>query len=98
MIKKIIYGSAWGLLGTETLIFSTKFYGLYKAGTMITFAGGIGVAPWWLLIEGTMVGFAPIITKYFLKAIKNDGLFDDSDLKSLILKINKKRKHDYGIK
>jgi len=91
MIKKIIYGSAWGILGAETFMFSTKFYGLYKAGTMITFAGGTGVAPWWLLIEGTMVGFAPILTKHFLKALKNDGLSDDSELTKLIEKINKRK-------
>jgi hypothetical protein len=91
MVKKIIYGSAWGLLGTEVFMFSTKFYGLYKAGTMITFAGGIGVCPWWLLIEGTMVGFAPIITKHMIKVFKHDSLSDDSELTKLIEKFNKRK-------
>ena len=96
MIKKIIYGTAWGLLGAETFSFSTKFYGLYKAGTMLTFAGGWGVAPYWMIIEGTMIGFAPIITNHMIKVFKNDGLSDESDLKILIQKINKRKEKTNG--
>jgi len=96
MIKKIIYGTAWGLLGTETFVFSSKFYGLYKAGTMLTFAGGWGVAPYWMIIEGCMIGFAPIITTHMIKACKNDGLSDESELVGLIKKINKRKEKTNG--
>lgn len=98
MIKKIIYGTAWSLLGTETLIFSTQFYKLFKSNEMLTFSGGWGVAPYWLIIEGTMIGFAPILTKYFLKALKNEGLSDESELVGLIKRINKKKEKANGIK
>lgn len=98
MIKKIIYGTAWSLWGTETLIFSAQFYKLYKSNEMLTFAGGWGVAPYWIIIEGTMIGFAPIITKHMIKALKNDGLSDESELVGLIKKINKKKEKIDGVK
>lgn len=98
MIKKIIYGSTYGLLGTEVIVFANKFYQLYKANTMFCFAGGTGVAPYWLIIEGTMIGFAPIITNHLIKAFKNDGLSDESELVGLIKKINNRKDKDNGIK
>jgi hypothetical protein len=98
MLKKIIYGSAWGVLGTEVLIFSTKFYELYQKNTMYCFAGGTGVAPYWLIIEGTMVGFAPIITNHIIKVFKHDGLSDESELAGRIKKINKRKDRSNGVK
>jgi hypothetical protein len=98
MIKKLIYGSAWSILGAEILFFSTKFYELYQKNTMYCFAGGTGVAPYWLIIEGSMIGFAPIITNHMIKVFKHDGLSDESDLTKLIQKINKRKENINGIK
>jgi hypothetical protein len=89
MVKKIIYGSVFSVMGAETIAVSTKFYQLYKSGEMITFAGGYGVAPVWLLIEGMMIGIAPIITKCVIRAMKDNEIADDSNLLNLFNKLNK---------
>lgn len=97
MIKKIIYGSAYGMLGMEATAITFKFYELYKSGATLSLMAGVPVAPYWLIVEGTFVGLAPILTKYLLKAFNNDGLSDESDLVGLIKKINKRKEKNHGI-
>jgi hypothetical protein len=90
-VKKIGYRIIYGILGTETTIVALKFHMLYKSGASIPFVAGEIIAPWWLLIEGTMIGFAPVITKMFIRALKNEEICDDSNLVNLINRINKKK-------
>lgn len=91
MVKKVIYGGVWSLLSAETILVGSKFYELYKTGAVLTFAGGYVVAPYWLIVEGTMIGIAPIITRYIIRALKNDEITDDSNLSALIKKYNKRK-------
>jgi hypothetical protein len=91
MIKKIVYGSVLGVMGTEVIMVGAKFYEMYKTGSAICIAGGNLVAPHWLLIEGTMIGIAPIITRCIIRAKKDHEIADDSNLINLFKKLNKKK-------
>jgi hypothetical protein len=91
MIKKIVYGSVIGIMGTEVIMVGTKFYELYKSGTALCISGGNIVAPWWIIFEGTMIGIAPIITRCIIRAKKDHEIADDSNLINLFKKLNKKK-------
>lgn len=93
MVKKVLYGGVLSLLGTETFLVGSKFYALYKTGAVITIAGGHVVAPYWLLVEGMMIGIAPILTRCIIRATKNDDITDDSDLSNLIKKFNNRKEY-----
>jgi hypothetical protein len=96
-IKKIVYGTTYAILGTEVTAIGLNFYKLYISGASIPFVAGQIICPWWMLLEGTMIGFAPILTKMFIKALSNEEISDDSNLANLIQKINNNKGDKNGI-
>lgn len=91
-LRTFTYTTVYSLLGTEILAVGLNFYKLYKANTMITFAGGFAIAPYWMLAEGCMVGIVPILTKHVIKAFKSESTANDSELVELIEALNNKGK------
>jgi hypothetical protein len=88
MVKKVLYGSLLTFAGTETVMIGTKFYELLKNGTMLAI-GGAPIVPYWLVVEGSMIIFAPLLTKLVLNIRKGGTLADDSELTEMIKQYHK---------
>jgi hypothetical protein len=85
MVKKVVYGSVLGILGTESYVIGSRIYELVKSGVMIS-SGGIPIAPYWLVVEGSMVLLLPIFIKIFKFTNKGGIIADDSKLTEMIKK------------
>lgn len=90
MIKKVLYGGLLTLAGSESIMIGTKFYSLFKSGAVI-YLGGLPLIPYWLVIEGSMIFIAPILTKLIVGTIKGGTIADDTELAEMIKEYNKEK-------
>jgi hypothetical protein len=91
MIKKVIYGGLFTLAGTESIMVANRFYELYKANRMFC-SGGVPILPYWLLIEGSVLVFLPVLIKIFKLTNKGGTIADDTELAEMIKEYNKENK------
>ena len=91
MIKKVLYGCIYGFIGVESIIVISKFYILFKNDTKL-YIGGMPIAPYWLLVEGSMILISPLLFKLITNTYKNGRVADNSELANLIKKLNNKKK------
>lgn len=97
MVKKVLYGSICGFIGTESVIVASKFYTLFKSDAMV-YIGGIPIIPYWLVIEGSMIAIAPFLTKLIISTFKGGIIVDNSEIANLIKKLNNKKGNANGTK
>lgn len=88
MIKKVLYGSMFTVIGSEAFVIGSKFYALFKSGAVI-YVGGMPLIPYWLLVEGSIIVFAPILTKLIINAKKGGILADDTEISKMIKQYHK---------
>jgi hypothetical protein len=88
MVKKVLYGSLLTFAGTESVMIGTKFYELFKNGSMLAI-GGTPIVPFWMVVEGSMIIFAPLLTKLIINIRKGGTLADDSELTEMIKQYHK---------
>lgn len=95
MIKKVIYGSLFTLAGSESIMVGSKFYELFKSGRMFC-SGGVPIMPYWLVVEGSILLFLPLLIKIFKLTNKGGTIADDTELAEMIKEYNKENSN--GIK